>query len=360
MAKTAKMKYEIITDHRLPDGYCGSYRYGKPEGIVLHEPANEGLILNQIGYEMRDPANNGIVHAWADDDELREITSTDYKCWGAGGVANARFVQIEVCRMANKVKAIASIDRGCFWAAYQLYWYDLACTDATKTGNGTVWTHLAVTKFLGNTDHTDPIAYWTSVGISWDTAFAQIKKYYNALQAGDSTWVAALGQTSSAPAVSSTPAPAVYPRIAVSYNATVSAPGYSIDNKPWGEPNLENWGVTDNFMGQVVKVIEENGSKEYANTSLGWIDKRALTKERVVIASILFLPNGKNWVVYPENGPYEVGDVISVEGKEGSWYKIQGTKGDNLLVVDFPNKGRKTIYFNEGQGATITKKYADA
>ena len=36
MAKDAKMKYEIITDHRLNDGYCGSYRYGKPEGIVLH------------------------------------------------------------------------------------------------------------------------------------------------------------------------------------------------------------------------------------------------------------------------------------------------------------------------------------
>ena len=150
MAKGAKMKYEIITDHRLNDGYCGSYRYGKPEGIVLHEPANEGLIQNQIGYELRDPANNGIVHAWADDDEIREITNTYYKCWGAGGIANARFVQIEVCRMADKKKAVAAIDRGLFWAAYQLYWYDLACTDATKNGAGTVWTHLAVTKFLGN------------------------------------------------------------------------------------------------------------------------------------------------------------------------------------------------------------------
>ena len=135
MAKDAKMKYEIITDHRLTDGYCGSYRYGKPEGIVLHEPANEGLIQNQIGYELRDPAANGIVHAWADDDELREISNTDYKCWGAGGPANARLVQIEVCRIANKTKAIAAIDRGLFWAAYQLYWYDLACVDATKNGN---------------------------------------------------------------------------------------------------------------------------------------------------------------------------------------------------------------------------------
>ena len=189
----AKMKYEIISDIKLADGYCGGYRNGKPEGVVLHEPANTGLIQNQIAYELRDPENNGIVHAWSSDAEIREILSTDYKCWGAGGVANARFAQIECCRFDNKARAVASIDRGLFWAAYQLFYYNLPCTDATKTGSGTVWTHLAVSRFLGNTDHTDPIAYWSSVGVSWDAAFAQVKRYYDALHAGDSTVVPALG-----------------------------------------------------------------------------------------------------------------------------------------------------------------------
>ena len=201
----AKMKYEIITDIKLADGYCGSYRNGKPEGVVLHEPANTGLIQNQINYELRDPENNGIVHAWSSDTEIREILSTDYKCWGAGGIANARFAQIECCRFDAKARAVASIDRGLFWAAYQLFYYNLPCTDATKNGIGTVWTHLAVSRFLGNTDHTDPIAYWSSVGISWDAAFAQLKRYYDALHAGDSTKVTALGQ---AAVTVSTPAPA--------------------------------------------------------------------------------------------------------------------------------------------------------
>jgi hypothetical protein len=355
MVKDAKMKYEIITDHRLTDGYCGSYRYGKPEGVALHEPANEGLILNQIGYELRDPAANGIVHAWADDDELREISNTDYKCWGAGGPANARLVQIEVCRIANKANAIAAIDRGLFWAAYQLYWYDLACTDATKNGQGTVWTHLAITKFLGNTDHTDPIAYWSSVGISWDAAFAQIKKYYDALHAGDSTTVTALGQ--SATITAAAPTPAVV-RIPVNYEATIATGGYSIDSRPWGEPGQAFWGRTDNYLGQVVKAVEENGSGEYVNTGLGWIDKRALKKVPVVIESILFLPNGKDWVIYPENGPYQAGDVISLEADGGSWFTIQGSKGNNLVVVDLPNFGRVTMYFDPDKGANITKKYA--
>ena len=206
----AKMKYEIITDIKLADGYCGSYRNGKPEGVVLHEPANTGLIQNQIAYELRDPENNGIVHAWSSDAEIREILSTDYKCWGAGGVANSRFAQIECCRFDNKARAVASIDRGLFWAAYQLFYYNLPCTDATKTGSGTVWTHLAVSRFLGNTDHTDPIAYWSSVGVSWDAAFAQIKRYYDALHAGDSTVVPALGQaTATVAAPVAPPAPTV-------------------------------------------------------------------------------------------------------------------------------------------------------
>mgnify|MGYP003619512032 CR=1 FL=1 len=230
----AKMKYEIISDIKLADGYCGGYRNGKPEGVLLHEPANTGLIQNQIAYELRDPENNGIVHAWSSDAEIREILSTDYKCWGAGGVANARFAQIECCRFDNKSRAVASIDRGLFWAAYQLFYYNLPCTDATKTGNGTVWTHLAVSRFLGNTDHTDPIAYWSSVGVSWDAAFAQIKRYYDALHAGDSTVVPALGQTSAAVA---TPKPVASPTVTFSGQA-------HIQNKGWVE-------MANNVLGTV-------------------------------------------------------------------------------------------------------------
>lgn len=212
----AKMKYEIITDLKLPDSYCGSYRYGKPEGIVLHEPANTGLIQNQIGYQLRNPAVNGIVHAWADDDELREISSTDYKCWGAGGPANARFAQIECCRFDDRARAVASIDRGLFWAAFQLFYYKLPCTDATQNGNGTVWTHAAVTKFLGNTDHVDPLPYWNSVGVTWSAAYAQIQKYFYALHSGDSTVVPALGATAAAPTTAPAPvqaAPAPTPTV---------------------------------------------------------------------------------------------------------------------------------------------------
>lgn len=317
----AKMKYTIITDMKLPDGYCGSYRNGKPEGVVLHEPANTGLIQNQIGYELRDPENNGIVHAWSDNDEIREICNTDYKCWGAGGVANARYAQIECCRFDDKAKAVASIDRGLFWAAYQLFYYNLPCTDATKTGNGTVWTHLAVSRFLGNTDHTDPIAYWSSVGVSWTMAFAQIKRYYDALHAGDSTVVPALGKVAT---------PVAKPTITFAGQAHVQGTGWV--------------NMTKNVLGTVGKslrleafslIVKKNGAvlpmtgiihvqgigdvKYDANTNLFGTAGKALRLEAILI-------NVGNGVQYRTH----VGGVgWGAWVNSGQW---SGTKGKALRI----------------------------
>ena len=292
----AKMKYEIISDIKLADGYCGGYRNGKPEGAVLHEPANTGLIQNQIAYELRDPENNGIVHAWSSDAEIREILSTDYKCWGAGGVANARFAQIECCRFDNKARAVASIDRGLFWAAYQLFYYNLPCTDATKTGSGTVWTHLAVSRFLGNTDHTDPIAYWSSVGVSWDAAFAQIKRYYDALHAGDSTVVPALGQTS----------------------AAVAAPVAAVPE-----------GVT--FSGQAH--IQSKGWLDMVNNTLGTVGQGL----RLEAFSLVVKNNGK---VQPLNGSIHVQDIGNVAYNQNT--NLFGTVGQAKRI--------EAILINVGNG----------
>lgn len=329
----AKMKYEIITDIKLADGYCGSYRNGKPEGVVLHEPANTGLIQNQIGYELRDPANNGIVHAWSDDDEIREICNTDYKCWGAGGVANARYAQIECCRFDDKARAVASIDRGLFWAAYQLYYYNLPCTDATKTGNGTVWTHLAVSQFLGNTDHTDPIAYWSSVGVSWSVAFSQIKRYYDALHAGDSTVVPALGQKAT------TIAPVVTAPEGVTFGGQAH-----VQQKGWCE-------MINNTLGTVGKglrleafslVVKNNGKTQKLNGSvhiqdIGDVSYNAGTnifgtagEEKRLEAVLINVGNGVQYRTHVANQGW--GDWV----RSGEW---SGTKGKGLQIEAIEFRG---------------------
>src|SRR5699024_3240296 len=71
----------------------------------------------------------------------------------------------------------------------------LPCKDASKDGNGTVWGHVHVSKYLGGTDHTDPIAYFNSVGVSWNDFYKQVERYYNAYKKGTSDQVKSLDGT---------------------------------------------------------------------------------------------------------------------------------------------------------------------
>ena len=123
----------------------------------------------------------------------------------------------------------------------------------------------------------------------------------------------------------------------------------------------------------MVTVRLESLNGEYAyilndEKEIGWVDKRALVegiltppeteKEPTVINSVLYLPNGHEWVIYPENGPYEVGDVVSITGVEGSWYTVLGDREGGKVVIDLQTYGRKAIFVDADKGAEITKTYA--
>ena len=163
-------------------------------------------------------------------------------------------------------------------------------------------------------------------------------------------------------ALAANPEPIVYVpvRNPITYDATIVAKGFSIDSKPWGESGSEYWGKTDDLVGRKFYFFEENYSKEYVNgMGLGWVDKRAIKQDKKVVASILHLPNGKTWTVYPENGPYQAGHVISLEGNNGeSTFTILGSKNnDKCVVVNIPNFGQVSIYFDADKGATVEKIY---
>ncbi|MFQ3904576.1 hypothetical protein ABLV94_00635 [Staphylococcus sp. Mo2-7] len=59
-----------------------NYRYGKPEGIVLHETANDNsTITGEINY-MKNNYNSAFVHAYIDGNRIIETANTDYLAWG--------------------------------------------------------------------------------------------------------------------------------------------------------------------------------------------------------------------------------------------------------------------------------------
>ena len=151
------------------------------------------------------------------------------------------------------------------------------------------------------------------------------------------------------------------------YTATVISGGFSVDSLPWGEEGYYQLGLTDNHVYSVVTVLMESANGEYAyirndEKELGWVDKKALaegiipkpevTPTPAVVPAVLHLPGGEEWVTYPSEGPYQAGDVISLE--DAATYTVLGERnGGKILIVELENFGVVGIRFDKDKGATI-------
>ena len=180
--KSAKFKYEIIQDYTIPNGVAGKFSAGKPTWVVVHSSGNPNASLeSEISYMSRN-YRNAHVQAWAGHNKIVEIANTDYRCWGAGRTANKYAVQIEVTedKRLTKAQKLQAIDREAFWVAVQCAYYGIPLNK--------VYSHADISRmYPQDTDHTDPIAFFKSVGVSWSAFKEQVKKYYDVLKAGGDT-----------------------------------------------------------------------------------------------------------------------------------------------------------------------------
>ncbi|WP_275589759.1 GW dipeptide domain-containing protein [Mammaliicoccus sp. P-M56] len=133
---------------------------GKPEGVIAHETANpNSTIHGEIAY-MKNNYENAFVHAFVDDNNIIEVAPTDYLAWGAGGVANQRFIHVELVRVYDGDRFARSINNYADYIATNLAYYGLPFDSAEYDGNGTLWSHDAVSKYLGGTNHSDPYGWF--------------------------------------------------------------------------------------------------------------------------------------------------------------------------------------------------------
>ena len=180
--KTAKFKYEIIQDYTIPNGVAGRFSAGKPTWVVVHSSGNPNASLeSEISYMSRN-YRNAYTNAWCGHNKIVEIASTNYRCWGAGRTANKYAVQIEVTedKRLSKAQKLQAIDREAFWVAVQCAYYGIPLNK--------VYSHADISRmYPQDTDHTDPIAFFKSVGVSWSDFKAQVKKYHDVLVAGGDT-----------------------------------------------------------------------------------------------------------------------------------------------------------------------------
>ncbi|PEY32728.1 N-acetylmuramoyl-L-alanine amidase [Bacillus cereus] len=151
-----------------------SYRYGVGtyEGVVAHSTATpEAPAINIQKYESRT-WRNAFVHYAVDWNETIQIADTKYIAYGGGPGANKRFVHVELCETADYDKFKRSYDKYVKLLAKIL-------RDRGLSVEKGLWTHYDVTKYLGGTDHEDPLDYLRSHGVSEAQFRADVQRAYN-------------------------------------------------------------------------------------------------------------------------------------------------------------------------------------
>ncbi|MBK5433413.1 N-acetylmuramoyl-L-alanine amidase [Bacillus sp. TH25] len=157
----------------IPDLPKQPYRYGVGayEGVVAHSTATpEAPAINIQKYESRT-WRSAFVHYAVDWDETIQIADTKYIAYGAGPGANKRFVHVELCETADYTKFKRSYDKYVKLLAKIL-------RDRGLSVEKGLWTHYDVTKYLGGTDHEDPLDYLRSHGVSEAQFRADVQRAY--------------------------------------------------------------------------------------------------------------------------------------------------------------------------------------
>ncbi|PEM73268.1 N-acetylmuramoyl-L-alanine amidase [Bacillus pseudomycoides] len=158
----------------IPDLPKQPYRYGVGayEGVVAHSTATpEAPAINIQKYETRT-WRNAFVHYAIDWNETIQIADTKYIAYGGGPGANKRFVHVELCETSDYDKFKVSYDKYVKLLAKIL-------RDRGLSVEKGLWTHYDVTKYLGGTDHEDPLDYLRSHGVSEAQFRADVKRAYN-------------------------------------------------------------------------------------------------------------------------------------------------------------------------------------
>lgn len=180
-----KLPYSGVTDETAKSTFtrAGDYRNGKPEGIVIHETAKPNISAQQWAdiYNKEWQKRQTYVHAFVDHKQVVQIAPTDKTVWGAGYYANQRFIQVELCEENNFEDFAQSLQNDATYVATLLHKYNLKPSLATSAQTGTIWSHHDVSRYLGDTTHTDPDDYFAKNNYSMAQFFDLIKQRYDEL-----------------------------------------------------------------------------------------------------------------------------------------------------------------------------------
>lgn len=193
VAQVVKAENEIVdktvkaSEYKVDNTFAlssneGSDQYINGDLIGAHSTANmNASAYNNAHYEKNTWNNAYVTGIIGDGGILYNVGTYHYETWGAGYYANQRAVaQYELAETSNHEQ---------FKQDYTTYIQVLreACERAGLPYTAVV-THNWITQNLGDTDHTDPVAYLASHGISESEFYTDVRTGSNhALNTGASS-----------------------------------------------------------------------------------------------------------------------------------------------------------------------------
>lgn len=273
-----KQNYKVPVYEEDYSSYFPKYGYrngvGKPEGIIVHDTANDNSTIDgEISYMKRN-YQSAFVHGFINGQRIVETQPTDYLAWGAGAIANERFIHIELVHVHSKEDFARQMNNMADYAATNLQYYGLSPDSAEYDGRGTVWTHDAVSRFLGGTDHTDPHGYLKQHGYSYDELYDLINEKYQVKMG-----YASPANSSSTPSKPST-------NTGLTVKNTTGFGRINTTNSGLYTTVYDQKGKATNQTNKTLKVTKEatlNGNKFYlmndakSNQTLGWVKSKDAT-----------------------------------------------------------------------------------
>jgi N-acetylmuramoyl-L-alanine amidase CwlA len=171
------MSYEIKKE-LIPGLPKEPFRHGAGayEGVAEHSTDTPGASdENESRYFHTNwRTRQAFPHFVVDWDSITQLADINYQAWGAGQKANPRYVHIELCETSDQGKFQESYHRYVWLTSYLSKQRNLGVTDGV-----TLVSHDWISKHLGGTNHSDPIAYLASHGISWTQHVANVKAAYH-------------------------------------------------------------------------------------------------------------------------------------------------------------------------------------
>ena len=174
------VKYDYT--YKLPDS-AGDGRIAQKKYIVIHSTANtDATGVNEAIYMQRN-YRQAYTHAVADYDRVYIVGEPGYVAWGAGNINAYSPYQIELAQYSRRKKALQ---------AYRV-WIDSIRDYASKygipltldgAGNG-VKTHDWASKNYGGSNHSDPMPYLNTLGITKDQLAKDLKNGFGGTDMGD-------------------------------------------------------------------------------------------------------------------------------------------------------------------------------